>query len=341
MWPEHVADKWNLVTLPTKAHYVAHYLLYKSFSDRSCVFAFNQMRRVCDKPSFNCQLYQAARVDLAHHISLINTGRSVNDQERKIRSERFKGTNVYRHNTTGELQRFTVDQEPEGWIPFQTGRVRTIESKLNMASKMSNRIWQYNPETHDVKFSHDIHEGYTIGYPEWLVNNQDALKDHKWINNIITGESVRIPNHSEIPEGFKLGRGKFNNVGFKNINNSSQMKVVNLSTKTFQLINKSDYDPCLHMQAGQGLDSVVVYEYKNKVFTQYTQLLAVNPELPQFKSRSIKIRDQKIPKPHFNQTPTRREFCEKHQGKTPEQVGLLVIPLLLFNYQKGKIYVKS
>jgi len=341
MWPEYHSSNWNLVTLPTKAHYIAHYLLYKSFSHRSCVFAFNQMRRVCDRPAANCQLYQSARVELAHFISEVNTGRVMSEENRKSKSDRFKGTNVYRNQVTGELMRFEVGKQPDGWEPFQTGRLRSLESKQSMADKMSDRIWQYHPVTQDVKFSHKLHEGYVAGWPKWLTGNTGALKDYQWIHHPQTGESVRIPNHSEIPHGYVLGRGSFNNKGFHSINSQQQMKVIDLATKKYKMINRSDYDPAVHMNSGQQIDKIVVYEYHNKIYTQYNQLIDNNPELPEFKTRSINMNVQKIPKPHHNQTPARRLFCEQNQGKLPAEVGLNVIPLLSFEYQKEKIYVKS
>lgn len=341
MWPEHVTAKWNLVTLPTKTHYIAHYLLFKSFSHRSCVFAFNQMRRVCNASAPNCHLYQSARAEFACLISEINTGRTMSAENRKNKSIKFKGTNVYRNQITGELVRYEVGKEPDGWEPFQIGRVRTEESKSNMAIEMSGRIWQYHPVTQDVKFSHTLHEGYVAGWPKWRTGKQGALKDYKWIHNTHTGESVRIPSHSEIPFGYQLGRGKFNNAGFDSINSQERMKVINLITKQYVMIYKSAYDPTIHMNSGQQLEKVVLYEYKNHVYTQYTQLIEANPELPEFGSRSINMKELKIPKPHQNQTAKRREFCEQHQGKLPAEVGLQVISLLLFEYQKEKIYVKS
>lgn len=341
MWPEYVNSSWNKVTLPTKAHYIAHYLLYKSFSHRSCVFAFNQMRRVSQTPNGNCQLYQSARLELAQVISQVNTGRVMSEQNRKRKSEMFKGTNVYRNQINGKLMRFKTSEVPPGWEPFQTGRVRTEQSKTLIANKMVNRIWQYDPITKDVKFVQGLLPGYVEGYPDWLVTDQASCIDTKWIHCVETGESLRIPQDSQIPEGHVLGRGSYNNKGFSQINNQSVMKVINLEQKTYQVINRSDYDPTLHMQSGQQLDQVVVYQYKNKIYTQYLQLMEANPELPQLRHRSIQMNHMVIPKPHFNQTQERQEFCRLNQGKKPGEVGLSAIPLLSFKYQKERIYVKS
>lgn len=341
MWPDHIKSPWNLVVLPTKAHYIAHYLLFKSFSDRSCVFAFNQMRRVCNTSKPNCQLYQSARVELANHISAINTGRTISDEQRAIRSKQFTGTNIYRNITTGDLLRFKVGEEPMGWEPFQTGRVRTSESKALIADKMSDRIWQFDPVSKDVKFCHEIHPGYTVGYPEWLVAEEGACANHKWIYSPDSNSVLRIPNDDPIPEGYVLGRGEFNNIGFKHVNSKDVMKIVNLATKQYELIDRNSFDNTLHMKSGQSLDKVVVYEYKNLIYTQYTTLLEANAELPEFKTRSILMNELRIPKPHFNQTQSRRQFCLLHQGKLPKDIGLKVIPLLSLNYRRETIYVKS
>ncbi|NBW57304.1 hypothetical protein EBR43_05885 [bacterium] len=65
IFPEYKSEKWNIVTLPEEAQYLAHYMLYKSIRHRSCVFAFNQMQRILsDDKKLRCNLYKSMKTEL-------------------------------------------------------------------------------------------------------------------------------------------------------------------------------------------------------------------------------------------------------------------------------------
>lgn len=65
IFPEYKSEKWNIVTLPEEAQYLAHYMLYKSIRHRSCVFAFNQMQRILsDDKKLRCKLYKSMKTEL-------------------------------------------------------------------------------------------------------------------------------------------------------------------------------------------------------------------------------------------------------------------------------------
>lgn len=340
LWPEFEKEVWNIVVLPTKAHYLSHYLLFKAFSNRSCAFAFNQMRRVSKKNGrSNCRLYAAVRKEIAQHISETNTGRACTPENKLRKSKLFQGTNIYRNQDTGELQRFKVDTQPTNWVPFQTGRIRTDASKSKMSSIMSNRQHQYNPETREVRFESGLLPGFVQGLPDWIERDYNYLSDLIWTYNPQTGEHKRIRSEEQIPQGFVEGR-RYNNVGFQQINNPDYLKVINLDTKISQMIHKTDFDPRLHMQQGPALDKIVLYKYNNTVYLSYKLLLLVNPELLEM-PRNLSINEKKVSKPHANMTPARKKFCEKHQGKTMNELGLYAIRLVDYIYNKDEIYVES
>lgn len=340
LWPEFEREQWNLILLPTKAHYLAHYLLFKAYSNKSCAFAFNQMRRVSKQNGVsNCRLYQAVRKEIAQHISNTNTGRMWTEEQKVKKSKLLRGTNVYRHQTTGELRRFTVGEQAADWESFQYGRKRTRESKNKMKRIMSNRRHQYNPETKELRFATSILPGFVEGTPNWVERSYDYLSELVWVYNAETGENKRVTIKAGIPDGFVEGR-RFTNRGFQKINNPNLIKVVNLKTKVYQMIDRNDFDPTLHMLQGSALDKVVVYRYNDKIFTSYKSLISVNPELPEV-DRNFALNERKIPKPHFNMTDARKKFCETNQGKPMNEVGLYAIRLLDYNYNKDEIYVES
>jgi hypothetical protein len=342
MWPEYIKESWNLVIMPTKAHYLAHYLLYKAFKNASCVFAFNQMQRISKKQGkSNCRLYQAARHDLAVLIRELNTGRKMSLEIKQAVSARFKGTNLYRNIKNGTHRRFVVGQQLEGWEPFQTGRIRTQQSKDLMRQKMQTKQWQYNPETKEIKFDDVVQAGFIKGYPEWLERDFMYLTDSIWIHNQQTKENMRVPKTGPLPDGYVIGR-YFDNIAFKKINNGNMKKVLNIQSKKYELINKSDFDPYLHSNISLSINKVVLYKYHNKVYITYNDLVTANPHLPVFPSRNAKgINDFVVPKPHLNMTQERRIFCKNYAGCKIVDLALRAIPLLDYEYNRDEIYVDS
>ena len=342
VYPEYAKCDWNLIILPAKAHYLAHYLLFKAWRNKSCAFAFNQMRRISKKNGVvNCRLYAAVRKEIGEFISEMNTGRPVTDELRTRMSDINKGTNVYRNKQSGELRRFAIENTTEDWEPFQTGRVRTDASKNKMSKRMKSRQWQHNPQTNEVRFDHNILEGFIKGVPpEWRGRDFDYLHNSKWVYNTITNEARRINNADPIPENFVEGR-KYDNKGFKKINQSGMIKVINLIDKKWELIDQTQFDPTIHMNSGQQLEKTCVYRYQNRIYTKYTDLLECNPEIPDFACRNITLNTKRIPKPHFNMTLERQKFCKLYQGILVTDLELEAIYVTELKYNKDEIYVKS
>ena len=263
--PEYEHEKWNMVVLPTKAHYLVHYLLYKAIKHSSCVYSFNQMRRVSKQRGIvNCRLYASVRKDFALAIQSNNLGRTVSQECRVAASKRFANTNLYRNKDTHKIQRFIVGTQPDNWEPFQTGRVRTQISREKLGRSMKGRMWQYHPDTKDVKFTKDRLPGYVLGFPDWILADKVSnTQGTVWYTNETTGQSLRLEEGQTVPPGYIRGRS-YNNVGIERMNAGDKIKVINLLDKQYSLIDKHSFDPQMHMMSGSSLSNTVVYEYESK-----------------------------------------------------------------------------
>ena len=64
MFPEHSKADWNIVRLSPRAHYTAHYILWRAVGNRSTLYAFNMMRR----SSGNSRLYDAGKKEYREYV---------------------------------------------------------------------------------------------------------------------------------------------------------------------------------------------------------------------------------------------------------------------------------
>ena len=341
MFPELAKNKDNIVTVPARAHYLLHYFLFKSISHRGCVYAFNQMRRISKQRGIlSCRLYMSVKTKFAKIISENNKGRVMSLSNKKQISDRFKDTNLYRNKKTKKLKRFKAGQNIKGWEPFQTGRIRSPESKNKTKNSNSNRIWQYNKKTKDVKFEKVIIPGYTKGFPPWIDNNSDYIKNTKWIHNTSTKENKRVQKNQKLPDGWKTGRGNYDNTGLSTMNNKNYTTVFDLITKKSCLIDISTFDPYRHIKHGKSADNILFYKYKNVVYTSYKDLITENKELPDLSVRNETLLTKKIKPPHYNMTTERQQFCLINQGKTMKDIGLSIIKFKNYYYNKEELHVK-
>jgi len=336
IWPDFRKVKTNIVCLPCKAHYIAHYLLFKSISHSSCVYAFNQMRRVSKKYGKpNCRLYAQVRIEFAELISNNNKGAVRTESQKQSISLSNKGRNTYKNIETGELIRFEIGTEPDGWSPFQIGRKKAKSSKLKLSEKIKGRFFQFCPVTHEVRFERTLLDGFIAGYPDWFKNDKSYITESIWITNNTTKETKRIHKDEAIPEGFIKGR-EYINKGFEKINNKNLTRVVDLIEKKFIMLPKSHLPNPRYIMHGASLDAVFLYKYKDVLYYTYNELMKATPELPKTEGmRNKNLINCVVPKPHFNQTIERQNFCKKFQGKTLGELGIEVISLAEFNYKES------
>jgi hypothetical protein len=268
IWPEYGKEYWNKVKLPVKAHLIAHYLLFKSIDHSACVFAFNMMcgRVPTDNGFFSTRYYEQVRIAVAIEFSKLNTGQKRSDTQRENLSRVHSGTNIYRNQSTGELKRYKVDEQPAGWEPFQTGRERSVDSRAKVGDSNRGRIWQYNEETKEVLFEHEIQEGFTKGAPPWFNNGSDALKEYKWTHDPLTGKNVRC-KLEDIPEGYVLGRGpNYVNAGYIKLNHSNLVKRLDIVDKCYVMIEEEKLPDPRYIKHGASIDKIYVIGYKNNLY---------------------------------------------------------------------------
>ena len=337
IFPEFKKEKWNLILLPVGAHYTVHYLLLKSIRHNSCVFAFNQMRRISKrfgKPK--CRLYAAVKKEFAILISENNTGRPKPDGYGKFMSDLHRGTNCYRNNDSGEIRRFKVGDQPNNWVPFQTGRVRTAESRAKLGDSIRGRILQYDPNTKDVKSVYKLLSGYINGAPPWFDNHAEKLKDYSWLYHQETGKVLRIDISNGIPDGYKVGR-QYENKGFAMINNSNLIRMLDLKEKKYCMVDKSRLPNKQYIKHGSAIDNVWFIRYNHTMYYTYPEFKEMNPEFPKFTGhRNKDMLMFKIPKLHPNQSKIRQDFCGRNYGKTFQDLGVEVVSLKEFVFEENK-----
>jgi hypothetical protein len=337
IWPEYEKETRNLVVLPNRVHKIVHYFLFKSIRHSSCVYAINQMCRV-DKGThkFSTRLYDQVRREFARLISENNTGYVHSEEFKNDISKRFTGTNIYKNIKTSELKRFKVGKQPIDWIPFQTGRERSSESRAKLGANIRSRIWQYNELSKEVKFDKIIQPGFTAGVPPWFDNHAVALKDYKWLYNPITGEVKRESISNGIPEGYILGR-QYDNKGFQKINEGNLVRMLDVKEKKFVLVDKFILPNSRYTPGGASIDNTYVIQYKNNTFYSWATVENAHPELPKYSGkRNMSIMEFIVPRKHHNQTKERQIFSSQYNGKTFRDIGILVIPLREFNFKENE-----
>jgi hypothetical protein len=324
IWNEFYREKWNKVSLPARAHIIAHYLLYKAIARSECAFAFNQMWRITKKTGFfNSRFYRDVRLEVAEMLSKINTGKKRTDAQKQNMSAVHGGTNVYRHKHTGELKRYIIGQQPLEFEPFQIGRPKSDASRTKLGNSMRGRIWQFNPETKEVIFDREIRNGFIKGIPSWFDNNSHQIKDSKWVHDPVTGKHLRC-KPEDIPDGYVMGR-KYHNAGYEKLNNSNLVKRLDVIDKCYVMIPKEILPNARYITHGSSIDGIYVIYYNQNTFYSWDDFLKGCPEVFLGKNpRDMRLLDCIVPKKHFNQTPERREFCDKNAGKTFREIGIIL-----------------
>jgi hypothetical protein len=203
-------EKNNLVKLGYRQHYIAHYMLAKSFNDDKLWFAFNMMKRVCDGKSV---LYEAARKFIRNAISASNTGRKHTDAAKNLMSKQRKGLVVVK-DKDGNICRVSVD-DPRyisgELVYYRTGLKHKKETLQKMKERsIKGKIICHNAETGEWMYigkDEEIPSGYALG--AGFLFKQNALNRKKvsaWYTNLETMKCKRFADGDTIPDGFVKGR---------------------------------------------------------------------------------------------------------------------------------------
>ena len=220
IFPEFSEVKENTIPLPTKWHYLVHWILFKIFSKerykQQMIFAFNQMKRIIPSDEKNGLLYELSRKYVSEAISKSNKGRKKTEEEKLSISKRTSGTVIVK-NTEGNC--FRVPKDDPRYISgefvfYRTGHKHPEETiqKMKENSGITGKIMCFN-EDGEIKyfFEEEIPEGFSKEMPK---SHREKLSLSKrglmWYNNDI--ENIRVKEGNQIPDGFK--RGKLKTKGF-------------------------------------------------------------------------------------------------------------------------------
>lgn len=202
--------KDNLIKLGYRQHYIAHYMLAKSFNDDKLWFAFNMMKRVCEGKSV---LYEAARKFIRNAVSVNNTGRKHTDSAKNLMSKQRKGLVVVK-DKEGNIFRVSINDQR--YISGELVYYRTgIKHKKETIQKMKDhsikgKIICHNIETGEwayIEKNEDIPPGYVLG--AGFLFKQRALNRKKvscWYTNLETMTYRRFADGDIIPDGYVKGR---------------------------------------------------------------------------------------------------------------------------------------
>lgn len=181
----------NLVRLSGREHYIAHYLLAKSYpGHKGLWYSFNMMRRISNNKSV---LYEAARKYISNNIS-----------EDKERAKKISSTLKGREFSTEHRNKIS---------DFRKGHVgwhHSEETKRKMSKNgIKGRKMYHNPTTQDicfVKSDEDIPEGYVLGGNEKYKDIGKSFIGKGWYHDPITKKNIRVHKDDAPPEGYIKGR---------------------------------------------------------------------------------------------------------------------------------------
>ena len=83
LFEEYIESDWNIIKIPSRVHYIAHFLLYKADIDSKLTYAFNMMNvtrtyqedRITSRLLNHSKLYEKFKNDMIVAIKLSNTGK--------------------------------------------------------------------------------------------------------------------------------------------------------------------------------------------------------------------------------------------------------------------------
>lgn len=91
VFPEYKKEKWNIVSLPFRVHYLAHYCLYKAVHHKKITSAFICMNTM-NKSYTKSRLYHLSRLQISALMSERMKFSNLSDEEIKKRRETIKKT---------------------------------------------------------------------------------------------------------------------------------------------------------------------------------------------------------------------------------------------------------
>ena len=243
MFPDLVKEKWNIVRVTPRVHYIMHWMLARAYGG-SMGSAFFQMSI---HPKYNIRItssqYQEAtrmhseRISGTKFYMFEGKVRRFKEDDQRVLSgeatpykhvrrrgyemESLKGTCVAYDTETGERKRVNVDDiDYERYIP--TGALRDEDSRKKTSDALSGRVRYTNGDTVSyIKDGDKIPEGFYVweATDEYREKVSKRVSDTTFFHNPETGECIRLDGDDPIPDGFKKGRAN----NFKNHFSESSM----------------------------------------------------------------------------------------------------------------------
>lgn len=344
LFPEHIKSSWNIIKMPAKAHFIAHYLLAKFTDDKSMWFAFNQMRRV----GRNSILYEYAREKISEIISDANSGREKTEKEKEHFRNLFKNTVVVR-DSNGNIFRVSCDDEryKSGELVFyRTGykhKKDTIE-KMKENNGIRGKVLYENIYTGERRYfevgkqtSEYIRYEYRMEYRDSV---GDRTRNKNWYHDPITKESKRFSVDDQIPFGWMIGRGRDTNEGFQFVK-EKMVKTIDLLEKKVSVIMKEDFDPNRYVDyQGKNTKNSLVYLFDNCIFTKKSLILKAMEEKYGYADPKC-LNHNWVCKP-FNSSSKRliraKKFKDKYKDWTLNEFGVTIVKLEDFDSELLKTY---
>ena len=179
-------EKYNLVLLTAREHYLAHYLLYKIYLNynnsltNKMSLAFHLMSMYngsSDRKYKNSRLYEKTKVNLNEYIKSINLGRSCTIDRKKRLSEVFSNYKWYKNELTNE-EKFVIPGSLDiTWVPGRinkpTDKMRNRLSEYNKKGNQKGKHWNLKQSTKDKH----------IG-KKWFVDNKSGKEFKDFLENV-------------------------------------------------------------------------------------------------------------------------------------------------------------
>lgn len=227
MFPEYVETKENIISIPTRWHYILHWILFKIFNHglykSQMIFAFNNMKRIIQSDNKRSSLYEMSRKYVSEAVSKSNTGRKKSVENKQAIGRRTKNTVIVKDS---DENRFRVSKDDPRYLSgelvfYRTG---TKHSKKTIENLKNNNGIRGKTPCYDSEgnikyfFEDEIPEGFSKEMPK---TQREKLSISKrgllWYNNGV--KNIRIKEGKEVPEGFVRGRlpsGNF--IGWNEVN---------------------------------------------------------------------------------------------------------------------------
>lgn len=297
VFPEFEKEKWNLIPLTLREHFIAHYILAKAFGGNMW-FAFNFMtNRTSHK---NSRIYELGRIEfiniLKKQVISEETRQKISDSTKGCLVVKDSDGNTFRCSSkderylSGELVSYRV-----GFIHSQETIDKMIENSGLIGKNAyfnSDGLIKYFKDEPDLKI-------WTKGNP--LIGDKDYLHDRLWVT-LFDGKTVRIT----IEEILKrldiktIGR-IFENKGFKLINEGGFKKCFNLLTWKYEFVEKEKFEETdTLVDHGWTPSKILLFGYKQFIFSSYSKFEIFLKQRGIFCPSKKDLKDDKIIKYHFN-----------------------------------------